>query len=159
MGFREVGSLIAGAVGVAPPKDNYSFVAQAAIKKGAAIKFRADGKVNKAVNVDADTVAIALEAAAADTDEIRGQFVVPGQILKCPMTKKDGTAAAATDIHSDIKVGRTDLEMNDDGTGADVETDPGTVTGPLLLISMDTDKMEALVVFTSGALWNTKDST
>ena len=159
MAFRAVKSLISGSTVVAPPKDNFYFEAQAAIEKGAAIKYRTDGKVNKADTEDMDVVAIAFEEAEADEDKIRGGYVTPGMVYKCPMTKANGDKAEESDIHNDVEVGRTDLQMNADGTGVDVETDPGTKTGPLMLLDKDTENMVATVVFTSGALWNTKDSS
>lgn len=151
MAFQAVKNFYGGSVEVAPPKDNFKFTAQAAIKQGAAIKYRTDGKVNKAVNVDGNVMAIALESAAADTDTIRGAFVVPGIVYKAPWGKKAGTYdLAKTSIHASITIGMMTLEMNDNGDGVDFESDHAAIKGPLTLLSYD--DTHAYVVFNNSAL-------
>ena len=159
MAFEAVKNLsTGGSCPVAPPGDNFTFEAQAAIKEGAAIKYRTDtsGKVNKAVNADKNVIAIALEAAAADEDEIRGAYVVPGMVYKCPITDKDGTSLTA--LHANFKRGKA-VDMNDNGDGIDGATDSDTFThGPCTIIDFDADDEVAWVVFNTGALFLNVDT-
>ncbi len=149
--LQAVKNLMGGSVGVAPPKDNFYFTAQAAIKQGAAIKYRSDEKVNKAVNVDTNAIAVALESAAADTDTIRGEYIVPGMVYKAPWGKKAGTYdLAKTSIHASITIGMMTLELNDNGDGVDFESDHASIKGPLTLLSYD-DQF-AYVVFNTSAI-------
>ena len=157
--FNVVRSLIAGSVEIAPPKDNYKFeVDTATVEQGAAVKFTNDGKIEPAGQEDTEVAAIAMEKGEVE-DEIRIFFVVPGLVFRCPMTKEDSSDAEESDIHNDLHRGRIDVQMNDDKTGLDCETDPGTKTGPLTLLKMDKENMTADVVFNSGSLWHQIDST
>jgi len=153
MAFQHVRSLIAGAVEVAPPKDvtEYTLAAGVTATPGQAFYFD-DGELKLAAAGRMTTAVIALNEAAA-AGKVRGGWITPGQIYRCPITDKDGGAVRATaDIHADLKVG-TGVTINDTGDGVDGETAiANQINKPLTLIQVDRTNSVAYVVFSSCAL-------
>jgi hypothetical protein len=149
--FEQVGSLIGGAVAIAPPKDNYPFQMKAneAGVAGQACKFDA-GKLTKTGNADKNAAVICMEAETATSAGplVRGYWITPGMVFKAPCTNKAGAAGTK---HATTLLGAT-VTVNDLGTGVDWATDNSAVAGPLTIVKLDTAKAIAWVVFNTSAV-------
>jgi len=148
--FKAIGSLLAGAVEVAPPKDLAKFQmtnAEAAYKGRVYEITKATGRLTLTNDNSTGWAAvICLENADAATPGafVRAAWIVPGLIYECPITDKDGTALTALD--DAVYPGAT-VTINDTGTGVDGETDNVAVNGPLTVLKVDEDNEIAWVVF------------
>ncbi len=153
MAFQHVRSLIAGAVEVAPPKDvtEYTLATAVTAEPGQAFYFD-DGELKLAAAGRMIAAVIALNEATA-AGKVRGGWITPGQIYRCPITNKAGTAVRPTaDIHATLTVG-VGVTINDTGDGVDGETEIANAVGkPLTIVQIDKPNSVAYVVFSSCAL-------
>lgn len=110
--FQLVSNYISGAVGVAPPKDNFPFLmtdAEAAVA-GSPYKFAA-GRLTICAAGDAPHVIVVENAAAGVNVPVRGYWVTPGMVFKVPYV---GVAAAG--FVAGLRAAQTDGGGNMDAT-------------------------------------------
>lgn len=141
MAFRRIGSLIAGAVPVAPPKDNQPFraVDNEAVVAGRVYKTGAGGRMTAASGTDNGALLIAVEDVPADAAGavFRGEYIVPGQIYEADIAGTTNTFAGKTGAR---------LDATGEGVADSEESD-----GPLTILSVDADNGTAKVVFRKSA--------
>jgi len=149
MAFQHVRSLIAGSVEIAAPKDVVEFTLAAGVTGVIGrVYYFDDGELKLAVTGQMKTAVVCLSTAAA-AGKVRGGWITPGQVYRCPITQKDGTAAATTDVHASVKVGQG-VTINDTGDGIDGATEIANDNDkPLTILHVDKTNLVAHVIFSS----------
>ncbi len=149
MAFTHIRSMIAGAVEIAPPKDNMSYkIAGGETVSAGDVCYFDGGELKVAANGRMTCAVIALEDGAA-TEYIRCAWIAPGAVYRAPITDKDGSSL--TSLDSTFKIGNT-CQLNDDGDGLDGETTNDFEDEPLTIIQVDTENKMATVVFNSNMM-------
>ncbi len=159
MAFKKVMSLIGGAIEVAPPKDNASFLmtnAEAAVA-GRVYKFSRIGEGNyrltAAITANKDAALIGVDSMDAGTDvKTRAAWITPDAVYKAPLTNKaNNTQRKGSDVHADVRVGAT-LNINDLGDGVDGQTDLNAAHNALSVVKVDRTNGFVWVVFNTTFL-------
>lgn len=136
MAFQVVGSLLAGAVDVAPPKDVQDFelgTADTAVQPGQVMKLEnvANYRFTPVGADDMEALIVSIEGVDAPTGgaraKFRGRFIVPGMIFKAPILNG---------AHGDAKPGQT-IRFHTNGTGVDAAAEHATDNPVVVLRSID----------------------
>jgi len=146
MAFQVVGSLLAGAVDVAPPKDVQSFTletADTAVQPGQVMKLEdvTNYRFTPVGVSDKEALLVSIEGVEAPSGgaraTFRGRFIVPGMLFKAPILNG---------AHGDAKPGQT-VRFHTNGTGVDVAAEHATDEPVVVLRSIDggDDREDAVI--------------